>query len=401
MIIDTERILILLLVVIALVGLNAHRFTIPYTVLLVLIGLGLTIFQDHLRIEITPELILDIFVPPLVFEAAFLIPLPLLRQNLTLIIALAVPGVVLATLVVGGIVAASGTLPLTTALVFGALLSATDPVAVVALFRKANVAQRLAVIVESESLLNDGTAIIVFGIALLMASTGQFDLGSGLVEFLKVSVGGLIIGGLLGAGVVFLLSRTDDYLVETTLTTCLAFGAYLVAEQFHVSGVLAVVMAGLLSGNRGLQHISPTGKTMIFSFWEYLAFIANSLVFLLIGLTINISALFNSLGPVLVAIVAVLVSRAVSVYALSWLIHRADPTWVFSWQHVLFWGGLRGAISLALVLSLPATFMDRDTVRVMTFGVVLFTLVVQGTTMQFLLKRLGLVHDSTSSNSRA
>jgi CPA1 family monovalent cation:H+ antiporter len=193
-----------------------------------------------------------------------------------------------------------------------------------------------------------------------------------------------------------LIARLDDYLIETTLTTVLAFGAYLLAERFHVSGVLAVVAAGIVNGNLGPHGMSPTTRIVLFNFWEYLAFIANSLIFLLIGLDVNIPHLAANLGPIAVAVFAVLISRALVVYVLTWLTNRYQPGVPLAYQHVLFWSGLRGAISLALALSLPAAFADRELVRVMTFGVVLFTLLVQGTTMQLLLRRLGLLERAES-----
>jgi CPA1 family monovalent cation:H+ antiporter len=195
---------------------------------------------------------------------------------------------------------------------------------------------------------------------------------------------------LLGWLIARLISRLDDYLIETTLTTVLAFGAYLVAERLHFSGVLAVVAAGLVNGNLGPRGMSPTTRIVLFNFWEYLAFVTNSLVFLLIGLQVNIPQIAANLGPIAIAVLAVLVSRVVVVYGLTWLIDRRKRSIPPAYQHVQFWGGLRGAISLALALSLPAALADRDLLRVMAFGVVLFTLVGQGMTMQFLLKRLGL-----------
>jgi CPA1 family monovalent cation:H+ antiporter len=172
----------------------------------------------------------------------------------------------------------------------------------------------------------------------------------------------------------------------------LAYGAYLAAEQIHASGVLAVVAAGIVSGNMGPQGMSPTTKIVLFNFWEYLAFLVNSLVFLLIGIRVNVPQLTEHILPILVAVGAVLVSRAIVVYGLLWL-PRLGGSQIhvpLAWRHVFFWGGLRGTIGLALALSLPRELPERDLLEVMAFGVVLFTLLGQGTTIQFLLKRLGL-----------
>lgn len=398
----TETLIIELLLIVSLVALVVRRLRIPYTVALVIVGLLIT-FQQPLQISLTPELILALFVPPLIFEAAFHIEFKILREKMWAILGLAIPGVLLTTGMVGLIVSFGVKIPLTTALVFGALIAATDPVAVVALFRALGAPKRLTVLVEGESLFNDGTAIVVFQIMLaaalpaaaVVASDGHgssFDIIAAVVSFIKVALGGLGIGIGLGWIISQIIARVDDYLIETTLTTVLAFGAYVVAERFHVSGVLAVVAAGIITGNIGPKGMSPTTKIVLFNFWEYLAFIANSLIFLLIGLDVNIEQILTSLKPISIALIAVLVSRALVVYGLTFLTNLRGTKVSFSYQHVLFWGGLRGAISLALVMSIPATFQDRELLRVMTFGVVLFTLLAQGTTMQFLLSRLGLIH---------
>lgn len=385
----TAEVVVTLLIAIAtLVAIVARRARLPYTVSLVLVGLAIA-FWRPVQIEVTPELILSTFVPPLIFEAAFHLDFRTLRSNLGSIATLAVPGVLITALLVGGLVAAGTGLPFGVTVVFGALIAATDPVAVVSLFRALGAPKRLATAVEGESLFNDGTAIVVFRIALVAAVAGTFHPLGSIVNFAKVSFGGLAIGLVLGWLIAQLMARIDDNLIETTLTTLLAYGAYLLAEYFHVSGVLAVVAAGLFSGNVGLANASPTTKIMLYNLWHFLAFLANSLVFLLIGLAVNVPQLWDNRGPIVVALAAVLLSRAVVVYGLSWRA-RGRSGIPLKWQHVLFWGGLRGAISLALALSLPAALPHRETLQAMTFGVLLFTLLVQGTTVQFLLRRLGL-----------
>jgi CPA1 family monovalent cation:H+ antiporter len=204
------------------------------------------------------------------------------------------------------------------------------------------------------------------------------------------------VGLVLGWITAQLVTRLEDRLIVSSLTTILAFGAYLAAEYFHVSGVLAVVVAGLVCGNVGMAEATPSTKIMIFNLWEYLAFLSNSVVFLLIGLNVDLALVWENLGPIAVAVVAVLGSRAIVVYGLSWLAHLwgGGSHFPTPWRHVLFWGGLRGAISLALALSLPAAMPARQQLQAMTFGVVLFTLLAQGTTVQFLLERLGLTERS-------
>jgi CPA1 family monovalent cation:H+ antiporter len=388
---NTETLIIGLLLVVSLVAMAVRRLRVPYTVALVVAGLLIT-FQSAAQVNLTPELILALFVPPLVFEAAFHLNFSDLRRNLAGILLLAVPGVILTTLIVGGILSIALPLGITSALVFGALIAATDPLAVVSLFRKLGVPKRLAVLIEGESLFNDGTAIVVFNLMLAIALTGHFDVIGSLLDFIRVAAGGILIGLALGWVIARLIERVDDYLIETTLTTVLAFGAYLAAERMHLSGVLAVVAAGLINGNIGPRGMSPTTRIVLFNFWEYVAFLANSLVFLLIGLKVNIPALVQSWQPILWAILAVFVARVVVVYGLSWISNRVAEPISANWQHVLTWGGLRGAICLALVLSLPTTFGgDSQMLQVMTFGVVLFTLLVQGTTMAPLIRRLKIV----------
>ena len=388
--ITTETLVIELLLIVSLVAIAVRRLRVPYTVALVIVGLVLTT-QQPLKLDLTPELILALLVPPLVFEAAFHINLRDLRRDLPGILLLAVPGVLITTLIVGSLVSLVTPLALPVAMVFGALISATDPVAVVALFRALGAPKRLALLVEGESLFNDGTAIVIFNLVLVTALTGAFHPVQGAVDFLRVAAGGLAVGLVFGWLVAQLIARIDDYLIETTLTTVLAFGSYLIAERLHVSGVLAVVAAGLINGNMGPWGMSPTTRIVLFNFWEYVAFLANSFVFLLIGLQVSIPTLVANWQAVLWAIAAVLVARIVVAYGLGWIHNRVTEPIPWRWLHVLNWTGLRGAIALALALSLPAALgPQRDLVRVMTFGVVLFTLLVQSTTMKPLLRRLGI-----------
>ena len=385
--IQIESLILELLLVVSVVAILVRRFRIPYTVALVLAGLALS-FRERLGIELTPELILTLLLPPLVFEAALHIRLLDLRRQMGLIALLAVPGVVLNMLVVGGVLSLGAGLPLGLAFIFGALIAATDPVSVVAIFRRLGAPKRLEVLLESESLFNDGTAIVLFSLAIEAVSSGKFSLFSATADFVRVAGGGILVGLALGWLISRLLAQVDDYLVETTLTTVLAFGSYLVAEQFHMSGVLAVVAAGLMSGSLGEREMSPTTRILLTNFWEYVAFLANSAVFLLIGLDLEIAALISRWQLILWAIAAVLISRAISIYILT----RVDRSLPGSWRHVLFWGGLRGAIALALALSLPESLgITRETMIVMAYGVVLFSLVVQGMTMNPLLKRIGLI----------
>jgi CPA1 family monovalent cation:H+ antiporter len=391
-IIIAEEVIVGLLLIASLVAITARRLRLPYTVGLVLMGLALTLLTAA-EIQISPQVILGLLVPPLIFDAAFHIRIEDLRRDFWLILLLAVPGVILTTLMVGGLVAWGTGLSVQIAMVFGALVAATDPVAVIALFRRLGVPRRLQVLMEGESLLNDGTAIVMFGLMVDIVLTGRFNLTTSVGQFLTVAGGGTLVGIILGMVASQIIGRIDDPLVETTLTTVLAYGAFLTAEFLHTSGVLAVVAAGLVNGNVGPRGMSATTRVVVFNFWEYAAFLANSLIFLLIGLVIDLDILFQNWLAIGWAILAVLAARAVGIYSFSVFGREIS----LKWKHVLYWGGLRGAIVLALALSLPnqGLFLaERSRLQAMAFGVVLFTLLVQGFSMDWLIKRLKLVQRS-------
>ncbi len=405
--IRTELGFVFLLSLAAAVAILVRRFVrLPYTVALVIAGLVLSLLPDFIGVPISSELILAILVPPLIFEASLNIGWSQLRRDLLPILLLAVVGVALSTFIVAEIVTIvldEDAIPFSAAVAFGALISATDPVAVIAFFRSLGVSKRLALLVEGESLLNDGVAIVIFGLAsglieTIPAGSAPAGLGpapSALLTFLQVSLGGLAIGVLMGYVVSqIVLRHVDDALVETATTVAVAFGAYVAAEAFHLSGILAVVAAGIFVGNIGTLNTSPTTKVTLDNFWEFMAFVANSLVFLFIGLRIDLGQFRPNLFPIFIAVLAVLFSRAVVVYLLGWLHNRFSPRNLIPlpFRHVMFWGGLRGAISLALALTLFEFFPPpvAQELQLMTFGVVLFTLLVQGTTLSRLLQRLKL-----------
>ena len=395
---------LVLLTIAALVAIVIRRIRIPYTVALVLVGLLLSFIPNPFQFDVSSDLILAILVPPLLFEATLQIKWAKLKEEIVPILLLAVVGTLAGTIIVGEIVTWVLDIPLLAALAFGALISATDPVAVIAFFRSLGVSKRLGLLIEGESLFNDGVAIVLFSLTLGFAAAGidPFEqgisaLGTAVIEFFRVSLGGLAVGLVLGYIVSYIiLKNVDDHLIETTTTVALAFGAYVIAENFQVSGILAVVAAGLMVGNIGSQNTSPTTQLSLENFWEFSAFVANSLVFLLIGLEIEITQLLPNIVAIIVAVIAVLLSRAVVVYSITGLYSHFTPPRKdipVPYRHVMFWGGLRGAISLALALTLTGDIFGEEfasELRVMSFGVVLFTLLVQGTTIESLISRLGL-----------
>ena len=401
---------VILLTIAALVAISIRRIRLPYTVALVIVGLILSFFPNFLGFTVSSDLILDILVPPLIFEATLHIKWEKLRNDLIPILLLAMIGTLIGTFMVGGIVTQVLNIPILAAIAFGALISATDPVAVVAFFRTMGVSKRLAILVEGESLFNDGVAIVIFSLAIGAAETAAIGgpaltLTDAILEFIIVAVGGVAIGLFLGYIVSYLiLKNVDDHLIETATTVALAFGSFVVAETFgtfiglpdiHLSGILAVVAAGLMVGNTGTQNTSPTTQITLDNFWEFLAFAVNSLVFLLIGLEIEIAQLIPNILPIIVAVIAILVSRALIIYSLTWLHARVQPKRIIplAYRHVMYWGGLRGAISLALALTLTGQVFGETVaqeLRVMTFGVVLFTLLVQGISIERLIRNLRL-----------
>ncbi len=395
--ITTELVVAALLLIAALVSWLTKLVRFPYTVGLVIVGVMITVLlpdKPQLAPELARELILLFLLPPLIFEAALHIEFSEFRENLLAVLLFAIPGVLVTTVLVGWMMATVTGLPFITMLVFGALIAATDPVAVTAIFRELGLPKRLGLLIEGESLLNDAIAIVVFTLVLEFAlHPVDFSPAQGAVEFLRVSGVGLLVGFGLGYVAYRLIRQIDDYLVETVLSAVLAYGSYLLAEQVHASGVLAVVAAGLMIGNSGRRYgMSHTTRNVLIHIWEFMAFLANSFVFLLIGLQVNLEKLADNLWLLVAAIVVTLLARMITVFGFSPLLNlfsrnRTPATW----QAVMVWGGLRGGIALALALTLPAALVGHSQVLVMTFGVVLFTLGVQATTMPMVLRRLGLL----------
>jgi CPA1 family monovalent cation:H+ antiporter len=275
---------------------------------------------------------------------------------------------------------------------FGVLIAATDPVAVIAAFKEMKADRRLCMLVESESLLNDGVAAVGFAVLAGIAAGASSGVGGVVPAFFWTLFGGALIGGIVSGVILVLAGRTNDHLVEITLTTLAAYGSFLIAERLHASGVLASLTAGLMIGNLGnMGAISDSGRPHVLAAWEFFAFVANSFVFLLIGMQLE-DAPISRLGweTAAVAILLVLIGRAVAVYPLSNLFRPTKLAVSLPFQHVLFWGGLRGALGLALALTVPGSVPERGAIILSAFVVVAFSIFVQGLTMPWLVGRLGL-----------
>jgi len=370
----------------------SRRFGLPYSVGLVAAGFLIALLPSSPELPLSRELIFDVLLPPLVFEAALQLDWKRFKADLPLTLTLAFFGVGLAAVVVAaGMHWIVGWSWIGAAL-FGVLIAATDPVSVIASFREVGCAPRLSMVVESESLLNDGVAAVGFAVLSAIAAGASPGIGSVVPSFIWTLGGGVLIGIGVSAAILLIVGRTDDPLVEITLTTIAAYASFLLAEQLHASGIISALTAGLQIGNLGWHTvISTAGQKRVRYAWEYFAFLANSFVFILIGVNVANQPL-HMLGSVaaVVAIILVVAGRALSVYPLAlpfrWSRWRITP----AYQHVLFWGGLRGALALALALAVPATVPERNAIILTAFVVVAYSILVQGLTMPWLVRRLNL-----------
>jgi CPA1 family monovalent cation:H+ antiporter len=385
-----------------LVALAARRLRLPYTVGLVLAGAALAATRSQAGLALTHDLIFDVVLPPLLFEAALNLSWSDLRRDLVPVVALSTIGVALCAAVVAGGLARLLGWPIESALVFGALISATDPISVIALIKESRVTGRLSLLIEAESLFNDGAAAVLFTLILVWAAhdpgNAQGPLPA-LTTFVVVAGGGLAAGFSVGLIAVMIAGTSDDHLVETALTAVAAFGSFLIAEHFGASGVLASVAAGMTMGNLGVLmprerfglSLTPHGRAFVLEFWEFAAFLANSLVFLLIGSEMAIIDFAREgFFALTLAIALALLGRAVAVYPVSFAFARTRWAIPLNQQHLMWWGGLRGALTLALALALPADLPRRDDILISAFAVVAFSVIVQGLTAPIALKALRL-----------
>lgn len=377
----------------ALVGLAIRRVAIPYSVALVVVGLLLGVVLPEFELEVTPDLVLLVLLPGLVFEASLRIDLDMLRRTVGSVTLLAVPGVIVVAAVVAvGLMVGTG-LPLELGFIVGAMVAATDPAAVVSAFKRLGTPRALTAVTEGESLFNDGTGLTLFGLAVaaVMTTVTAADVVETLLVTIVVSI---VIGVVAGYLVSRVIGMVDDHLIELAFSVTAAYGTYLLADLFHESGVIATVIAGIVVGNYGRhRHISPRAAEALDVVWEFVAFLLTAFVFMIVGLAISLPQLAAALPWIAWGVIGALVGRAIVVYGLlgaAW--HVRGPAGIpavdrTGWLHVLNWSGLRGAVAVALALSLPADVPERVRLQEITFGIVLFTLLVQGVTIEPLIRR--------------
>lgn len=410
--------LVLLLIVSLVVALVARQLRFPYTLALVLVGLLMGVLPFIPTVQFNPEVVLFVFIPALLFEGSWNISVSVLLKNWLAVLLLAVPGLLISLLVVAVALHFGAGLTWLEALLLGAIISPTDPVAVVALFRQLHMGERMRTIIEGESLFNDGVGAAVYTVVLglLLVTVGHSSGGADpariTLSAVWLFIGGPLIGLALGFLIAQFMRHFDDHLIEMTITFSAAYGIYLLADLLRTSGLLAVVVAGLILGSFGRQRsMSERSRAVVDEVWEFIGYIANSLLFLLLGMQIGSSHVGPTLVPLLWAIVAVILGRALMIFLLFTL-HDGIARWYAhyrrgrrkslrsslvpvprSWRPIILLSGLRGALSLALVLSLPHDLPNNGLFEFVTYGVVLVTLVGQGVAMRVILPRWTARHE--------
>lgn len=399
---NIELAIVAALLLASIVAMVAQRLRLPYTISLVIVGLGFAFVRDRFfagfdpGLHLTPELLFTVLLPALIYEAAFHLELRHFVQTWRTVLMLAVPGVIAGTALTFGfsylvlsIIGDAELWPIL--LVASTILAATDPVGVLALLRELGAPRRLAVIMEGESLLNDGIAIVAFGVVMVGMGLDPHKAGLSLVwvvKFLSWEVlGAVLIGGSLGLGLSWLTSTIDDHLIEITLTTISAFGSFLIADQVHASGIIACLVAGVLSGNVGATYgMSASTRVAVTSFWEYAGFVANSIIFLLVGLETSPIRLMKVAGIIFVVWIAMLMARSLFIVASLPVMERMRFTSRRGLVTILSWGGLRGGVAMVLAMSVPRTWAYRQSVIDVVFGAVLLTILVQAPTTPLVLR---------------
>jgi monovalent cation/hydrogen antiporter len=401
-----ELILLLMAVVLAL-ELVARRIRMPPAAAFILGGIALALIPDTPDVELDPDLALVLFLPPLLLASAYFTDWRDFRANLRIIVQLAVGAVAFTTLVVGVVAhLVEPSLPWAACFALGAIVSPPDAVAAKAVLEGLSLPPRMTVLLEGESLVNDATGLVLYRFAVAAAMTGAFDAGQAAVNFIGLGLGGVAAGIVLGWLVTLLLGRLRDPTLSVIASFLAAWAAYIIGEALHVSGVLTTVACGLVMGWR--QHSVLTAATRIQAqaVWKVIVFILESLIFILIGLSLrgvllrlggDWHSILKLLPPIVVLIVAVIVTRFIWILLATYLpralipgLRQRDPYPSLAVPIVMSWAGMRGVVSLAAALALPDNFPGRDFVLATTFAVILVTVLIQGATLAPLIRVLGL-----------
>jgi len=386
--------LIVLLLVATAVALITRRLQIPYVVGLVLAGLAVTQQALPESIGLNPDVILNLFLPILIFEAAINTDISRLRSTIRPIALLAGPGVLLSAAITAVLLQVWLDLAWITAAAVGVILTITDTVSVIVAFRSVPVPSRLTTIVEGESLFNDGIALVLLSLITTIHLQGSFSLSEGLQQMVIAFVGGGALGVGLGYLCVGLFRQLDDALSNILLTVAVSLGTFQIGQALGVSSAIAVVIAGLVIGNLGFRRTSASTRVTLLNFWEYAGFGVNTFIFLLVGIAVEPGILLQTVPAALLAVLAYQIGRILSIYPLLFLLRFFDRPLPLRWQHVLIAGNVKGSLSMALAISLPFTLPDRAEVITLVFSTVLVSLVGQGLSLPWLVKRLRLYNPS-------
>jgi CPA1 family monovalent cation:H+ antiporter len=376
-----QRFLLLLIVVGAVatvLGLVSKRARLlPYPVVLAAAGIAVGLLPGGQLPRIGGSVILLAFVPGLIFEAALTLDLAELRRRILPVGLLSTVGVAMTVLLIGLLAHLAIGFSWSSAMLLGAILAATDPIAVITLLRRLNAPAGLAAILEGESLFNDGTGVAVFSAVLATILGGTPSFGDATLRFFEITLGGTAVGLAVGFLGLALLRFADDAPLEILATLVIAYGSYLAADVLHASGIVAVVVAGIVVARYGAA-IGRLHGPQLLGFWNLLAFVLNAMLFILVGAALPATTLVPVAGLVLVAYLIVLVTRAAPVYGLLGLAALRGASIPWAWRHVTFWAGLRGALAVALALSVAGAAGVDSRVAVVAYGVVLLSLLVQG-----------------------
>jgi len=398
---------IIIFAVASMVAILAKLIRWPYTIALVIAGMIVVALGLEAPFVLDKNLIFHILLPPLLFEGALHMRLSHLKKNVKVIALLIIPGLMLSVLLVAVVLNVFfPAIPLIITLLFAAIIIPTDPASILAFYKDMKVPKMLKSIIEGESVFDDGLAIVLFNVIvgiILIAdfSGGRIDVGgeailSGIGTFLKLSIVGVLFGAAMGYITFLLLKRINDKFTEVMITVILAFGIFAVAEMLGASGVLAVVVSGLILGNYGTKlAMAPSTRMSLINFWSFLAFAVNSFLFILVGMSVSLQGIWDNALLITASVLLLWFARALMIFLIGKLANHKKKELPKTWQVTMWWGGLRGAIPIAMALSIPA-FLDNggdfpyiEEIKAATFGVVLATLLIQGLTLRPLLKKLG------------